>query len=105
MKDVIDQVEFDTIYHEHLFYLSLTALDRLMRGHALMIQDVERLSFHGSSLRVFAGHHRPHQAGDLRRSRGIEDAGRADGSISRSGPVFLEAAQNVTPYPAPLLPN
>ncbi len=53
---MIDRVEFDTIYHEHLSYFSLTALDRLMRGHGLMIQDVERLSIHGGSLRVFAGH-------------------------------------------------
>jgi SAM-dependent methyltransferase len=56
VKDMIDQVEFDTIYHEHLSYFSLTALDRLMRGHGLMTQDVERLAIHGGSLRVFVGH-------------------------------------------------
>ncbi|HMA34038.1 MAG TPA: class I SAM-dependent methyltransferase [Chloroflexia bacterium] len=53
VKDLIDHVEFDTIYHEHLCYFSLTALDRLFRRHGLQVQDVERLPIHGGSLRVF----------------------------------------------------
>ncbi len=56
VKDLIDQVEFDTIYHEHLCYFSLTALDRLFRRQGLLIQRVERLSIHGGSLRLFVGH-------------------------------------------------
>ena len=56
LKDLIDHVEFDTIYHEHLCYFSLTALDRLFRRHGLEIVDVERLPIHGGSLRVFAQH-------------------------------------------------
>lgn len=54
VKDMIDGVEFDTIYHEHLCYFSLTALDRLFRRHGLVIWNVERLPIHGGSLRVFA---------------------------------------------------
>jgi SAM-dependent methyltransferase len=54
VKDLIDRVEFDTIYHEHLCYYSLTALDRLFHRHGLEIVDVERLPIHGGSLRVFA---------------------------------------------------
>ncbi|MBV9773460.1 MAG: class I SAM-dependent methyltransferase [Gemmatimonadetes bacterium] len=54
VKDMIDDVEFDTIYHEHLCYFSLTALDRLFRRHGLVIWNVERLPIHGGSLRVFA---------------------------------------------------
>jgi SAM-dependent methyltransferase len=53
--DLIDHVEFDTIYHEHLCYFSLTALDRLFRRHGLLIVDVEHVSIHGGSLRIFAG--------------------------------------------------
>ena len=53
VKDLINHVEFDTIYHEHLCYFSLTALDRLFRRHQLLIVDVERLPIHGGSLRVF----------------------------------------------------
>ncbi len=55
LKDLIDHCEFDTIYHEHLCYYSLTALDRLFRRHALFIQDVERIPIHGGSLRITAG--------------------------------------------------
>lgn len=54
VKEMIDRCEFDTIYHEHLSYFSLTALDRLFRRHGLIISDVERLSIHGGSLRLFA---------------------------------------------------
>jgi SAM-dependent methyltransferase len=53
VKDLIDRCEFDTIYHEHLCYFSLTAMNRLFQRHGLTIQDVERLSIHGGSLRVF----------------------------------------------------
>ena len=55
LKDLIDHCEFDTIYHEHLCYYSLTALDRLFRRHHLFLQDVERLPIHGGSLRVTVG--------------------------------------------------
>jgi SAM-dependent methyltransferase len=54
LKDLIDHTEFDTIYHEHLCYFSLTALDDLFRRHRLLIADVERLAIHGGSLRIFA---------------------------------------------------
>jgi SAM-dependent methyltransferase len=62
VKDLIDHSEFDTIYHEHLCYFSLTALDRLFRRHELIIQDVERVPIHGGSLRVFAAHAGERQA-------------------------------------------
>jgi SAM-dependent methyltransferase len=52
-KDLIDHVEFDTIYHEHLCYYSVSALDRLFRRHGLYLNDIKRLSIHGGSLRLF----------------------------------------------------
>ena len=52
VKDLLDRCEFDTIYHEHLCYFSLTALDGLFRRHGLVIQDVERIPIHGGSLRL-----------------------------------------------------
>ncbi|MEK6325028.1 MAG: class I SAM-dependent methyltransferase [Acidobacteriota bacterium] len=54
VKDMIDRSEFDTIYHEHLCYFSLTGLDRLCRRHGLVITDVARLPIHGGTLRIFA---------------------------------------------------
>ncbi len=53
---LIDHVEFDTIYHEHLCYFSLTALDTLFQRHNLRIVDVEQLQIHGGSLRIHASH-------------------------------------------------
>jgi len=53
VKQMIDGCEFDTIYQEHLCYFSLTALDRLFHRHDLLIEDVELLSIHGGSLRLF----------------------------------------------------
>ena len=51
---MIDQLEFDTIYHEHLCYFSLTALCDVFARHGLRIFDVEQIDIHGGSLRIFA---------------------------------------------------
>lgn len=55
--DLITKCEFDTIYHQHLCYFSVTALNRLFRQHALFLNDVHRLSIHGGSLRLFVERH------------------------------------------------
>lgn len=54
VRDLVDRLEFDTIYHEHVYYYSLTALARLFSQHGLRIVDVERIAIHGGSLRVYA---------------------------------------------------
>jgi len=46
--------QFDTIYHEHFSYLSLTAVERIFASNGLAVFDVQELSTHGGSLRVFA---------------------------------------------------
>lgn len=56
VTDMIDNCEFDTVYHEHLSYFSLTALDALFTRNNLMIQKVERVAIHGGTLRIYAGH-------------------------------------------------
>lgn len=56
VKDLIDLVEFDTIYHEHLCYFSLTSVDFLFRQHGLFVADVERIPIHGGTLRLFITH-------------------------------------------------
>ncbi len=53
---LIEHVEFDTIYHEHYSYISLYALEQVFGRHGLRIYDVEELSTHGGSLRIFAAH-------------------------------------------------
>jgi len=54
VKALIDHIEFDTIYHEHLCYYSVTALDHLFRRHGLYINRLQHLAIHGGSLRLFA---------------------------------------------------
>jgi hypothetical protein len=54
--DMLQKVEFDTIYHEHIFYLNLTPLIPVFARHGLEIFDVERLEIHGGSLRIFVVH-------------------------------------------------
>jgi len=51
---LVEGVQFDTIYHEHFSYLSLSAVARIFEGNGLRICEVEELPTHGGSLRVFA---------------------------------------------------
>ncbi len=51
--DLIDRCEFDTVYHQHYSYFSLSALHRLFRRHDLYINDVMPLPTYGGSLRIF----------------------------------------------------
>jgi SAM-dependent methyltransferase len=52
IQDLLARRELDTIYHEHLFYYSLTALESLYRRHGLAAARVDRIPIHGGSLRV-----------------------------------------------------
>jgi SAM-dependent methyltransferase len=56
LERLIDENQFDTIYHEHFSYFSLVTIDRLATKHGLKVFDVERLSTHGGSLRVYLCH-------------------------------------------------
>jgi SAM-dependent methyltransferase len=51
---LIERNEFDTIYHEHFSYFSMLTTLRIMEAHGLRVFDVEELSTHGGSLRVYA---------------------------------------------------
>ncbi len=56
LLELMEHVEFDTIYHEHYSYISLYAIEQVFGRHGLRIYDVEQLPTHGGSLRVFASH-------------------------------------------------
>jgi len=56
LKDLLDRTEFDTIYHEHVFYYSLSAVQALARRAGLELRDVVWQEVHGGSLRVFLQH-------------------------------------------------
>lgn len=52
VRDLIDHCEFDTIYHEHLCYFSVHAVDALFRRHGLYVNHIVRVPIHGGSLRL-----------------------------------------------------
>jgi len=56
LVQLIDQNQFDTIYHEHFSYFSLHAARSILADHGLELFDVEQLPTHGGSLRIYAKH-------------------------------------------------
>jgi 2-polyprenyl-3-methyl-5-hydroxy-6-metoxy-1,4-benzoquinol methylase len=54
LLEMMQHTQFDTIYHEHFSYLSLTAVQRIFAANGLTVFDVETLPTHGGSLRVYA---------------------------------------------------
>jgi SAM-dependent methyltransferase len=95
LLELIEHVEFDTIYHEHYSYISLYAIEQVFSRHGLRIYDVETLPTHGGSLRIFAAHSNRTDLEDsasLRRVRAQESAaGLADlGTYLR----FAERVEN-----------
>jgi C-methyltransferase C-terminal domain/Methyltransferase domain len=53
---LMDENQFDTIYHEHFSYFSFATVEKVFAAHGLTIFDVEELSTHGGSLRIYARH-------------------------------------------------
>lgn len=53
LLNLIEQVQFDTIYHEHFSYLSLFTMEKVFAAHGLRVFDVEQIPTHGGSLRVW----------------------------------------------------
>jgi SAM-dependent methyltransferase len=53
---LLEQTQFDTIYHEHFSYLSLLALEPVFAAHDLAVVDVDRIPTHGGSLRLWVAH-------------------------------------------------
>jgi hypothetical protein len=56
LLQLMQQNQFDTIYHEHFSYLSFYTVERIFARHRLVLFDVEEISTHGGSLRIFARH-------------------------------------------------
>lgn len=56
LMELVDKNQFDTIYHEHFSYLSLSVVSNIFKRHHLKIYDVEQLVTHGGSLRVYVCH-------------------------------------------------
>ena len=65
LLNLIREVQFDTVYHEHFTYLSLLSVRTILERHGLVLIDVERQPVHGGSLRIFAA---PAESAHVRRS-------------------------------------
>ena len=74
LRCLINENQFDTIYHEHFCYFSLVVVESIFAAHGLRIFDVEQLPTHGGSLRIYACHreapYQPHER--LRKLRRLE---------------------------------
>lgn len=81
---LLDRLEFDTIYHEHLCYFSITALMHLYRSVGLSIIRLDPMPVHGGSIRIYAGHREKHPEhaqdvvaiGARERAQGLADPAR-----------------------------
>jgi 2-polyprenyl-3-methyl-5-hydroxy-6-metoxy-1,4-benzoquinol methylase len=60
LKKLIEHNQFDTIYHEHFSYFSLVTVEKIFASFGLVIFDVEEISTHGGSLRIYATHDTNH---------------------------------------------
>ena len=54
--DLVENLEFDTIYHEHVYYFALNPLVKAFKRNALHIYDLEKLPIHGGTLRLYIAH-------------------------------------------------
>jgi len=84
---LMEENQFDTIYHEHFSYLSFTVVREIFAAHGLRVFDVERLPTHGGSLRIFAAH-RSDPRGESDAAAGLAREESADGfrTIARYRP-------------------
>jgi len=73
LKDLLDRTEFDTIYHEHVFYYSLSAIKILAERAGLELYDVSKQDIHGGSLRVFLQKERQHEVSSNIRKMLLEE--------------------------------
>jgi hypothetical protein len=75
LVELINKLEYDTIYHEHLCYFSVMALRRLCESAGLGIARIDRVPVHGGSLRVYASPRGGHSADALEMAEAEREAG------------------------------
>ncbi|CNH28199.1 methyltransferase [Mycobacterium tuberculosis] len=90
LMPLIAQTQFDTIYHEHFSYLSLTALRQIFSAAGLRVWDVEEIPTHGGSLRVY---------GCLAEAA-IPTANRVEALLTREGAFGLARLETYTAFQA-----
>lgn len=90
---LVEGNQFDTIYHEHFSYLSLSAVDRIFTANGLRVFDVQELPTHGGSLRVFA---QPSGSGDKPRSAAVDELLAREADAGMLTPAYYARFQLAT---------
>jgi SAM-dependent methyltransferase len=93
---LLGERQFDTIYHEHVFYFSLLSAEKALARHGLVLYDVELLRTHGGSIRIYAAHERDGRtpSHEVARVRGAErDAGLEDVETYRAFSLAVSAVK------------
>jgi SAM-dependent methyltransferase len=70
---LIEENQFDTIFHEHFSYLSFMTVERIFAEHGLVVFDVEEVPTHGGSLRIYAGHAEAREKPKSERARELRE--------------------------------
>lgn len=87
---MVQENQFDTAYHEHYSYLSLTAVQRIFAANQLTVFDVEKLPTHGGSLRIFA---QSTDTGVHEHSAAVADLLETEAQAGMTTPAFYQAFQ------------
>lgn len=88
---LVEENQFDTIYHEHFSYLSLTAVKSIFLNNGLKIFDVEEYSTHGGSLRVFA---QRSDTGQYSQSQAVNDLLKSENEAGINSTVYYKNFQH-----------
>jgi hypothetical protein len=90
LLQLVQQNQFDTIYHEHFSYLSLTAVQKIFLANGLFVFDVEELPTHGGSLRVYA---QRTDSGPHETAKRVDEALQRESVVGMSSLAFYEGFQ------------
>ena len=82
LSRLIEQNQFDTIYHEHFSYFSFFSTEKIFSEHGLRLFDVEELSTHGGSIRIYACHQNDDTKVVAERVQKLKDKEKHDGVMS-----------------------
>lgn len=88
IEKLIEENQFDTIYHEHFSYFSLLTIEKMARRHGLKVFDVEEIPTHGGSLRVFFSHE----------DSGFSREARVDSLLARERGARLDQIETYTAF-------
>ena len=82
LRRMVEENQFDQVYHEHFSYFSFLSARRIFEAHGLKLFDVEELGTHGGSLRIIGAHADDHTKEETERARRLADRERGEGVLT-----------------------